>query len=284
MKKINVIQSIIAPLLLVWCSHINASIVDRAFFRVLGVVIVWGADNWKEDSGNAPIVSDFLLMNGGSGSVGHDVITGDVFTVLQNTLTPAYGSAAQAGNELTIRKTAPTNQSLHTDTNGNSALDANDSFSSFGLQSKTSLTVRGRGMSHSFYVASNVAFDIYALADNLDTSGDFEDLDLNNIGWKMGLVVDGEDGGLAFGGKAQNPAPSGFGAGALDRLNSMTTSTKVFAGEQRTALSPGSIVEHSVRFTTKYSLRKNSTGKLGYDLSMGKGHIEADMTYTIYVP
>jgi hypothetical protein len=135
-------------------------------------------------------------------------------------------------------------------------------------------------------VASNVAFDIYAQAQNLQTSGDFAGLGLQNIRLRMGIKKTGDD-GLAYGSNAQNPSGGGVGIinGNVDaRLDTMATPAKVFEGGQRTAATLGSIAQQSVRFTAKYTLLRNSSGNGGYDLSMGKGHIETDVTYTIYVP
>lgn len=172
------------------------------------------------------------------------------------------------------------------DNNNDSLLDAGDSFNSFELQSNTNVTIPGRSMNHSFYIASNVAFDIFAQAQNLQTSGDFTGLGLENIRWQMGIVRTGND-GLAYGSSAQNPSSGGLGlinGNTETRLAAMTTTTKVFDGGRRTAASIGSIAQQSVRFTARYALRRNATGTGSYDLSMGHGHIEADVTYTIFTP
>ncbi len=284
MKQAILVRCILAPYLLIWCSVIQASVVDRPFFRVLGVVIVWGADDWQENGGTAPIVSDFVLMNSAPGTVGNDIIAGDVYTVIKNSLLPSFGSAVDnAGNEQFIRQIA-TGGSADIDSNNNALLDVGDSFNAFALNNRTDLVMRGATMHHSFYIASNVVFDIYAHADNLQTSGDFTALSLENIRWKMGIKRQGND-GLAYGSKAQNPKTGGSGIiGNNNRLDTMQTPTKVFDGGQRTAKALGSIAQQSVRFTAKYELRRTGANPYGYDLSMGKGHIETDVIYTIYVP
>ncbi|MEE9344542.1 MAG: hypothetical protein V3U88_02940 [Methylococcales bacterium] len=288
MKQAILVRCILAPYLLIWCSVIQASVVDHPFFRMLGVVIVWGADDWQENGGNAPIVSDFVLMNSASGTAGNDIIAGDVYTVLQNSLLPSRGSAANnAGNEMLIRRTGPSGaRQLMSDNNNDSYLDAGDSFNRFELQNNTNVRIRGRSMNHSFYVASNVAFNIFAQVQNLQTSGDFTGLGWGNIRWRMGINRTGND-GLAYGSNAQNPSSGGIGiinGNGNTRLDTMTTPLKVFEGGRRTAATPGSIAQQSVRFTAKYALRRNTSGNGSYDLSMGKGHIETDVTYMIYVP
>ena len=288
MRQSKIVHYLVAPILIVWCCIVQAAINDKPFFRVLGVVIVWGADDWQENGGNAPIASDFVLMNNASGTAGNDLISGDVYTVIQNSLLPSPGTVSNsAGNELIIRNIGPggTNMSM-SDNNNDSLLDAGDSFNSFELLSNTNVTIPGGSMNHSFYVASNAPFDIYAQAQNLQTSGDFTALGLENIRWRMGVRRTGND-GLAYGSSAQNPSSGGLGIinGNTDtRLDTMTTPIKVFDGGRRTAASQGSIAQQSVRFTVRYALRRNATGNGGYDLSMGAGHIEADMTYTIYTP
>ncbi len=120
-------------------------------------------------------------MDSGSGNAGNDIIGGDVCTVLQKLLLPSSGSAANnVSNELLIRRTGPSGvRQLMADNNNNDGfLDAGDSFDSFELQDNTDVAIRGRSMNHRFYVASNVAFNLFAQAQNLQTSGDFTGLDL----------------------------------------------------------------------------------------------------------
>ena len=71
----------------------NASIIDRPHFKVLGVVIVWAAD---DSNGNTPIATDFVI-NDTSGSGDTDLIVQDGRTVLTGTLTATADSASTAG-------------------------------------------------------------------------------------------------------------------------------------------------------------------------------------------
>jgi len=70
-----------------------ASIIDRPFFQVLGVVVVWGASDFDDASGTqSPIVSDFVVGLGAAG--GTDLIGADGTTVLTGSLTPIGASGA----------------------------------------------------------------------------------------------------------------------------------------------------------------------------------------------
>ena len=60
----------------------------------------------------------------------------------------------------------------------------------------------------------------------------------------------------------------------------MTGAAPIFVGTQRTAETPGSIADQSVRFDATYTLG----GSAGYDLSQGAGEVEADVVYTVFVP
>ena len=74
----------------------HASIIDRPHFKVLGVVIVWAAD---ETDGSTPIATDFVI-NDTTGSGDTDLIgntTTDGRTVLTGTLTATADSASTAG-------------------------------------------------------------------------------------------------------------------------------------------------------------------------------------------
>ncbi len=253
----------------------QASIIDNPFFRVLGVVIVWGADN----GGASPIASDFVLMNsaGGSGTAGDDIIAGDVHAVVTGTLT-AIPTNTTAGSLMDI--TNPTSGGVLTDAAGAGAgfLDVSDSLTAFGLDATTDVGITN-SVTHSFYVASNTAFDIQAVtALDAASSGDIGGLGLAGIGYDLAVDVDGDD-GLAYGGNAQDPSTGGTGAVTGSDLAAIN-GTFVFDGGRRTAASVGAIAGQSVRFDATYTLG----GTAGYDLSQGTGLLSADVTYTIFVP
>lgn len=266
-----------------------ASIIDRPFFQVLGVVVVWGADGFDATS-NAPVVTDFVLLTTASGTAGADLIGGaaaDGNTVVTGTLDPISSTGANAGvpgASVVNPVTGATSGGALTE-NGNGVLDAGDSLTAFGVDAATDIT-GGLVNSHrsSFFVASNAAFDIYAETSNVVATGDWNGtLDESDISFSMGLTVADAAAPLPFGSAAQSPMGGtgvSTGLATLASLPAPGTPTKVFGGNQRTAATPGSLTEQSVRFDNTYELG----GGTGYDLSDGVGTLQADVTFTIYVP
>lgn len=276
LKKLILATSIAASAMAATQSA-QASIIDHPFFRVLGVVIVWGTDT---ATGTQPIASDFVLMNSGSGNAGNDIIAADGRAVITGTLN---GAPAAGADGALMNITNPTSGGVFADNGTSGFLDAADTLTTFGLDATTDVQLDSNGVKHSFYVASNTAFDIYAQATNFNTTGNFSvPLSLANIDFSLGITTSGND-GLAFGNHAQDPSTGGTGiVGTVNDLGDMAAATKVFDGGQRTAASNGAIAGQSVRFDATYNLNDGSGSS--YDLSMGTGIVEADVTYTVYVP
>ncbi len=287
-----------------------ASVIDRPFFQVLGVVVVWGADGFDDASGTqSPIVSDFVVGLGAAG--GTDLIAGDVTTVLTGSLTPIGAD----GNGVSIDSFDPVTGQVGAGgdlTDGGTVsglLDVGDSLSAFTIDENTDVDAVGN-TSHasSFFVASNTDFEIRAsrTAANVtggltgvDASGTAVALDTSNITWAMSITTndDGSDNGsLRFGQDAggalvaQDPTGGASGVATLASLDAMsedpTAPTTVFVGGQRTAAERGTLVEQSVRFDVEYNLDTDlsTAGEQGFDLSTGVGTISSDVTYTIFVP
>lgn len=258
----------------------QASIIDHPFFRVLGVVIVWGGTS---TTSTTPVVSDFVLMTPASGSAGADLIAADGRAVITGTLNGAPAVSTD-GSILSITNplgAAPT----FTDNGTTGFLDAADTLTAFTLQNSTDVDLSNSQVEHSFYVASNTAFEIQAVASNLNVTGDFSTgtaLTLADIGYSLAVnTTSATDGSITWGANAQDPHSGGTGIVAtVTDLDDINASTAVFTGDQRTAASVGTIASQSVRFDATYTLG----GTTGYDLSMGAGLIEADVTYTIFVP
>jgi len=271
---------------LMTASTAYASIIDRPFFQVLGVVVVWGADDAPNATNTAPVVSDFVLMTTGSGNAGADLIAADGGTVVTGTLTPVDDGVVNV--DASVAAADPisgTGSGNYSDANSDGVLNAGDTLSAFGMDATTD--VDGDLLNQhrsSFYVASNAVFDIYAQASNFASTGDFANgstlLDETNIAFSMGMTLSGND-GLAFGANAVTTNPGTF-PGTVADLGDMATPTLVFDGTSRTALTRGNLAAQSVRFDNTYTL-DDGTG-LGYDLSMGAGTVQADVTFTIYVP
>ncbi len=257
-----------------------ASVIDRPFFQVLGVVVVWGGTDFDENGSTAPVVSDFVLLTPASGTAGADLISDDVYAVVTGSL-DAIKEDDVTGITTAFDPVSGTGSGNFTDAGTVGVLDAADTFNAFGIDATTDID-GGLVGSHrsSFYVASNAAFDIYASA-ALDATSTMAGMDLTNITHDMSITTSGDD-GLAFGAQAQNPGT----VVDVASLDDLTTATKVFDGTQRTAAAVGTLAEQSVRFDNVYSLDSDTAavGVQGYDLSLGTGKLAADVTYTVYVP
>jgi len=267
-----------------------SAVVDQPFFRAASVVIVFGASDFEENGGEAPIVYDFYVLdNATSGQAASDLIAEDGTTTIFNaqTINP-IPSGVGSGWEFEILD--PTFGGDFTSTNPHQTLDANDSYSAFGLDNATDVDLLGNNVRSSrFFVASNVPFDIFGQASNLTRTGDFTALDYDNIRYRLRYDVSGGSGGGAWGASAQDPAPSGdgilFGEGPNVTLEGLVAApVKIFEGEQRTAGTPGSIMDQAVSFRSRYNLIGASIDGSNYDFSQGIGTIAADVTFTIYTP
>ena len=295
LKKLALVGGMTASLM---AGTAYASVIDRPFFQVLGVVVVWGADG-NAAGANAPVVSDFVLLTEGSGNAGADLIGGtaqDTFTVLTGSLSPI--AAGEAGSASVVDPVTGRTSGASGVTEGTGAgslagvLDATDSLAAFGIDANTDVNGLVNQHTSSFYVASNAAFDIYAKAENLVGTGDFDTtvasptVGYDDISLSMAVVAGTSttDGIITFGANSQNPGDfvNGVETAAGEGLDSMTGANglKVFDGTQRTAASVGSLAQQSVRFDNTYTFGDGT----GYDLSLGAGSLTADVTYTIFVP
>lgn len=266
-----------------------ASVIDRPFFKVLGVVVVWGGTDFDENTGTAPVVSDFVLLTNGSGNAGADIIAGDAYAVVTGSLTPiSDGSTDPSGNGVAIDPvTGEISGGAFTDGGSVGVLDSADSLAAFGIDASTDV---GSGMANthrsSFYVASNTAFDIFAQATAAVATGDFSgSVDENNITFELGVEVSGDE-GLAYGANAQNPGTAVARTDTFNNLGDLAAATKVFDGTQRTAANRGALASQSVKFNATYNLDADPTTLAyePYDLSMGSGTVYSDVTYTVYAP
>lgn len=267
-----------------------ADVLDRPYFKASSLVIVFGADDFEDNGGVAPVVFDFVtLENLGSGAEGNDLIAEDGRSINYNTsrFNPIQ-SGDNSGWEFQVND--PTFGGAFTSTASHQTLDANDSYTAFGLDDATDVDLLGGGARASrFFVASNTAFDIYGQADNFQASGDFSGLDYDNIRYRFSYQVSGGGGANRWGQRAQDPAVGGSGI-VLGQNNSFTlddiagTPTKIFDGGRRTANTRGSIMQQAVGFRSQYNLRGAGITGNNYDFSMGVGSVSAEITYTIYTP
>ena len=267
-----------------------ADVIDRPYFKANSLVIVFGADDFEENGGTAPVVFDFLTLdNLGSGVAGNDLIAADGRSINYNSgrYNPIQ-SGDNSGWEFQINDT--TFGGAFNSTAPHQTLDANDSYTAFGLDDTTDVDLLGGGNRASrFFVTSNTAFDVYGQADNFQATGDFSGLDYSNIQYRLRYQVSGGGGANRWGQNAQDPGVGGSGV-VLGQNNGFTlddmagTPVKVFDGGRRTARSRGSIMQQAISFQSRYNLRGAGITGNNYDFSMGVGSVSAEITYTIYTP
>ncbi|MEE9347751.1 MAG: hypothetical protein V3U82_06120 [Robiginitomaculum sp.] len=263
----------------------SAGAVDRPFLRAASVVILWGGSDFYENDWEAPVVSDFYLLdNIASGQAGADIITGDVIPV--NFPFDPISDGSEGGWPYQI--SGQTSGGVYTNNASYQMLDANDSYSAFGIDGGTDIDLLGTNVRYAwFFVASNTAFDIYGQASSLTASGDFSGLGYDNI--RYNLYSFSPPSG-SIGQRAQDPAVGGAGIvigqnGTLWTLDDLSSGpTKVFDGGRRTARIRGTIAQQSTGFASVYRLRGAAVTGNNYDLSMGTGVLMADVTYTVYAP
>lgn len=259
----------------------TADVTDNPAFRVENMVIVWSADAL----GNAPIVADFVIRSDGPNSV--DLINDDAFTVVTGSLTSTNGNIGTGGFPLTF--TGSSTGDFNTDTNNNGVLDAGDVLSPFQLDAD--FEVNASTPHSSFYVASNGAFSISAEVTDVDVDPNFTGFSNAFLGFVDVLMevapvgAARTDGGFTYGSAAQPPHTGGEQAGfstPVDLLDLLGTPTTVFQGNQRTAATPGSIADQSVRFDLRYPLTGATVA--GYDLSLGVVDFGVTVEYTVFIP
>lgn len=267
-----------------------ASVMDKPYMRADSLVIIFGASDFAEEGGVAPIVYDFYLLNGvSSGQIGNDIIAADGRTINYNTqrYNPIQ-NGEESGWEYQINN--PTFGGSFISAAPHQTLDENDAYTAFGLDDSTDVDLLGNSARASrFFVASNVAFDIYAQSQRLQATGDFSPMGYDNIRYRLRYQVSGGGGVNRWGQSAQDPGAGGNGV-ILGNNNAYTLEdisagpTKVFDGGQRTARSRGSIMDHAVSFQSRYNLRGSTITGNNYDLSMGTGTLSAEVVYTVYAP
>jgi len=260
----------------------NADVVANPRFEIDNLVIVWSAN----ETGTAPVVADFIIDNR-DGSADTDLIAEDAFTVVTGTLNSTNDNIGVGGFPLEFTG-SPTGD-FTTDTNNNGSLDAGDALAAFQLD--TDFDVASSVPRTSFYVASNTPFSISAEVTDVQVDPVFTAFSNAFLGF-VDLVMEvapvgaeRTDGTISYGSAAQTPHSDGETGGFLtpfDLLDLVNTPTTVFAGNQRTAATPGSIADQSVRFDISYSLIGATIA--GYDLSLGVIDFGVTVEYTVFVP
>jgi len=263
-----------------------AAVIDRPFFRAGPVVIVFSGGDFVENNGQAPLVHDFIILeNVASGTAGNDIITGDGVTV--NFPFDPISDGTSAGIPFEI-----TGQTFGGAFNSNPSfqvLDANDSYTAFGIDNDTDINlVDNQARFAFFFVASNAPFDIFATAGNFSATGDFVGLGLENVQYNFFEITPAS---ATIGQQAQSPSVGGDGVtigragGPFASLDDLATGpVKVFDGGRRTARAGGSIAQQAAGFASLYRLQGSPVAGDNYDLSQGVGNLTADVTYTVFAP
>jgi len=240
-----------------------SAVVDKPFFRASAIVIVFGASDFEEDGGVAPVVYDFhVLDRATSGQAAPDLIADDGRSINYNSARyNPIQSGESSGWEYQINN--QTFGGVFNSSGPHQTLDENDSYSAFGLDNTTDIDLLGN---------------------------DFGSMTYANIRYRLRYQVSGGGGVNRWGRSAQDPAPGGNGViygsniGLFTLLGLSAVPIKVFQGEQRTAQSSGSIMDHAVSFQSRYNLIGSTITGNNYDFSQGVGSLGADVTYTVYTP
>ncbi|MEO1321793.1 MAG: hypothetical protein AAFV59_02175 [Pseudomonadota bacterium] len=259
----------------------RADVIDRPHFEREGLVVVWAADT----AGGAPVVSDFILDTGSGASAAAsgdlDLIAADAHAVVTGTLISTQDGVAGATGGMPFILTNTDRGDINTDKNGDGTVSGADAFTSFEIEDLSDARVDAVRQSSSFYVASNVPFAIDAQAFTPSTFTEFILLLITRV--QLSVTQMGDD-GLAFGSSAQLPHSGGAASGFAPslRLWDLRTAQNVFTGNQRTAVSPGTLANQSVRFDAEYAIA--AANLTGYDLSLGTFDFQVEVVYTVYVP
>ena len=263
----------------------RASVIDRPFFRANSLVIIFSGGDFIENNGEAPLVHDFILLdNVASGTEGNDLNAQDGVPV--NFPFDPISDGTSGGWPFQI-----SGQTFGGAYNNNPTfqlLDANDSYSAFGIDNTTDIDLLGTNIRFAwFFVASNTAFDIYAEASNLVRNGDFSALDIDNIGYQL---LEFSPASASIGQNSQLASVGGDGIIIGSNATGFTLDdisagqTKVYDGGRRTARQPGSIAQQATGFASVYRLRGSPITGTNYDFSLGTGILSADVTYTVFAP
>ena len=262
-KKNNVLQNLLLIMLAAGVGMAKAAIIDQPSFTVAGVVIVWGGDG----AGGAS-VNDFIIANSDGSSV--DLIESDV--------TPVITGSLDSFSSITSGSLDVTGQTLD-DQGVIGALDAGDSFSAFSPSETITSSIPA--LSSSFYVASNTAFSIRAVA-TLDTENSSENARLGDITRYMTISRQGTDaeGTLSYGNSAQLPYSGNASEAIINNgfLSKLSTEKAVFQGDRATANGTGTLADQSVRFTNTYEMAD------GDGFEYGTRKVAARVVYTVAIP
>ena len=163
---------------------------------------------------------------------------------------------------------------------GDGFLDAGDSLNAFSINagSDVALDTAGRTYSHSFFVTSrDTRFSVRARADVASATGDFvSTLSLEDIALDVNLTADGNDDGFVFGSRARSNNNSiNNNISNLGDLEGAQVEIVDFTNPNGIRIRNGDINQQVIRLDLEYTMPQ-------YDLSMGLGSYDVDVTIDFY--
>ena len=169
---------------------------------------------------------------------------------------------------------------LSTFDDGDGYLDAGDTLSAFSISEITDVALEadGRTYAHSIFITSrDTRFSIRAQADIASATGDFADtLGLEDIEVAVGITQRGNDDGFEFGDRARTAtAQFNNDVSTLADLEGAQVEIAQFRNPQGIRIRNGSINQQVIRLDLEYTMPE-------YDLSMGLGSLDVDLTIDFF--
>ena len=209
----------------------------------------------------------------GSGPV--NMVFTDTLTPVTPTSLPGPGFGALLGIDQDNKEPA---EVLVNDNNSDGYLDAADTLASYAIdESRTRVIFTSRELRHSFYVASNTPFDIYAIGTVLAQTGDLAtSVSAQEIEVEVSATASGVDGGMSYG---QDAVLRQFKTvkklGDLTAGYTLISSFNLADGTHNTANTDTHVYEHSVRLDVLYTLPE-------FRMTMGMGDFLFQVQYNFF--
>lgn len=220
-------------------------------------------------TGEAPVVTDFIVQ--GTGGVSTDLIGIDGRTVaaVSGNLIPTTDAAYTSNSLANFRVMgSPTTPIIAIDTEALSSFDAFELNSATVMRSANDLSYWS-----DFFIASNTPFNITTNVTEVQTSGDF---DLGDVLLSVEIQRADANAPVPYGASAQDPDPVYSPLQSLADLDGVD----IVQSAKSTAASNGTIADQSVRMQLIYEIANGQQ----INLSHGYGTVIADVTYTAYAP
>ncbi len=268
-----------------WVQPAEASLLDSDFYCT-----TYGCAALHD--GNATDVYDvYVFATGGTVPSGSPLIprvgnpvqgSGVVDMVETGTIDPAPQDLPLSGrgNQLVVDLYGNgTAYGFIFDNNPTGYLDANDVLTPITLNQNTRIEFLDNEIAHSFYIATNIGFDIYAQA-SIETRTDDLQTTVSpaDIGFAISATRRGNDDGMKYGNQASidtfTPNSSINDLGDLAGLQWVVQFSRL-NGTSRNSNNQNAVYRQSIRINTVYTLPQ-------LDFSIGKGDIRFQVNYDFY--